>query len=331
MSNWLVTLEKLNVLPYKDVNEFLIADKNELFRRVSNIANIQSSRADSFDALTNKVKKTYISTGLPCLDVALGGGLIPDLYCVGGVPGSGKSALMLQIASELSKSNNHVLYISLELSSSEIDSRNASRLSFKRNSDCFLTALEINSGNISDEKRGIFSTIKEEYKATYQNFWIDNSCKTAKDITAKVKRHKLITGVSPIVIIDYIQQLQGSEGKTEKQVIDDAVLELKHLSNAFNTTVMFIASLNRAGYKAGDMASFKESGGVEYTAAVAMTLKPSRAGLDRLEAKKVGNDEVMKLPIEMELDIMKNRHFVPRTVKLDFFGSGNTFKEHLFF
>lgn len=326
-----INLEKLNIHPYKDVNEFLISNKEELSKRIKSIASIPDARSNSFDILANKEKINYLSTGINTLDSALGGGIIADLYCLGGVPGAGKSAFMLQVASSLSAKGQHVLYVSLELSASEIDARNASRLSFSRDKENYLTALEINSGNVIEAKKGIFQAIKEEYQTTFQNFWITTSCQTTKDIALQANKHKMITGVSPVIMVDYIQQIKGDDAKTEKQVIDEAVLDLKQLSNELKTSVFFIASLNRAGYKVGDMASFKESGGIEYSAAVAMTLKPTKAGLETIEAKKTGDAEVLKKPVEVELDIMKNRHYIPNSIKMDFFGSGNTFTEKSIF
>ena len=165
-----INLEKLNIHPYKDVNEFLISNKEELSKRIKSIASIPDARSNSFDILANKEKRSYLSTGINTLDSALGGGIIADLYCLGGVPGAGKSAFMLQLASSLSAKGQHVLYVSLELSASEIDARNASRLSFSRNKENYLTALEINSGNVTEDKKGIFQAIKEEYQTTFQNF-----------------------------------------------------------------------------------------------------------------------------------------------------------------
>ena len=64
-----------------------------------------------------------ISSGIPELDVVLGGGIVPaSLVLIGGDPGIGKSTLMTQVACALSKSHK-VLYASAEESCSQVKMR----------------------------------------------------------------------------------------------------------------------------------------------------------------------------------------------------------------
>ncbi|WP_459129133.1 DNA repair protein RadA [Guggenheimella bovis] len=62
-----------------------------------------------------------LSSGINELDVVLGGGIVPgSLILVGGDPGIGKSTLLLQVASALSRLGKKVLYVSGEESPSQI-------------------------------------------------------------------------------------------------------------------------------------------------------------------------------------------------------------------
>ncbi len=64
---------------------------------------------------------TRISTGFPEVDTVLGGGIVKgSMTLIGGAPGIGKSTLMLQIASKVSKLDVKVLYISGEESVDQI-------------------------------------------------------------------------------------------------------------------------------------------------------------------------------------------------------------------
>lgn len=64
------------------------------------------------------------STGLPELDRALGGGLVPGgVVLLGGEPGIGKSTLVLQAASEIATNDRIVLYVSAEESAAQIGLR----------------------------------------------------------------------------------------------------------------------------------------------------------------------------------------------------------------
>lgn len=74
-------------------------------------------------------KETFkrISSGIPELDTALGGGIVPaSLILIGGDPGIGKSTLLTEVAGNLAK-NYKVLYVSAEESASQIKLR-ATRL-----------------------------------------------------------------------------------------------------------------------------------------------------------------------------------------------------------
>lgn len=95
-----------------------------------------NNRYQSFTKITSKVENldevadsdyTRISTQMNEFDRVLGGGLVPGgVTLLGGDPGIGKSTLLLQAVSNLSKTHN-VLYISGEESSSQIKMR-ATRL-----------------------------------------------------------------------------------------------------------------------------------------------------------------------------------------------------------
>lgn len=62
-----------------------------------------------------------ISTYIPTLDEALGGGIVPgQVILLSGEPGIGKSTLLLQIAYNLAKNNKKVLYVSGEESAQQI-------------------------------------------------------------------------------------------------------------------------------------------------------------------------------------------------------------------
>ncbi len=76
-------------------------------------------------------KEDRIHTGISELDRVLGGGIVPgSLVLIAGDPGIGKSTLLLQALSEISKNGSYVLYISGEESVQQIKLR-ADRLNIK--------------------------------------------------------------------------------------------------------------------------------------------------------------------------------------------------------
>jgi replicative DNA helicase len=128
-----------------------------------------------------------------------------------------------------------------------------------------------------------------------------------------VKNHIFFTGNTPVVIIDYLQILAPTDPRsTDKQNTDKAVLELKRLSRDYKIPVLAISSFNREAYSgAVTMASFKESGAIEYSSDVLIGLqfegiKFSKDGQKNLDHKQV--EELYQAdPRRIELKILKNR------------------------
>ncbi len=74
-----------------------------------------------FDLSETKIETTRLMTGLEELDIVLGGGLVPGSgVLVGGDPGIGKSTILMQVAAEISSTENEVHYYSGEESKSQI-------------------------------------------------------------------------------------------------------------------------------------------------------------------------------------------------------------------
>lgn len=89
-------------------NRSLLTDFTSSLKLISDVSGAQHDR---------------VRTGMVEFDRMIGGGLVPgSLILLGGAPGIGKSTLMLQIASRLSKAHK-VLYISGEESQEQIKSR----------------------------------------------------------------------------------------------------------------------------------------------------------------------------------------------------------------
>jgi len=85
-----------------------------------------------------------IKTGSEETDRVLGGGIVPgSLILIGGDPGIGKSTLVLQTASNLSKNNGKILYVSGEESPSQIKIR-SDRLKANEENIYVLGETEIN-------------------------------------------------------------------------------------------------------------------------------------------------------------------------------------------
>ena len=96
------------------VEEIAQKTKNETFIKKS------SSKPKKITEAKKKQNFERLTTGIPTLDEALGGGIVyGQVLLVSGEPGIGKSTLLLQVANNISKSNK-VIYITGEESEHQV-------------------------------------------------------------------------------------------------------------------------------------------------------------------------------------------------------------------
>jgi replicative DNA helicase len=158
-----------------------------------------------------------------------------------------------------------------------------------------------------------------------------------EEIRREVQKHISFTGNTPVVIIDYLQIIAPHDmSATDKQNTDKAVLELKRLSRDKKIPVIAISSFNRENYTAPvNLASFKESGAIEYSSDVLLGLQ--LAGMDELSQSDNKRTETTKLieakksadPRATQLKILKNRNGKTGvSLYYDYYPLFNTFKEN---
>lgn len=240
--------------------------------------------------------------------------LYSGLYVLGAVSSLGKTTFMNQMSYQIAEQGFTVCFFSFEQSRLELVSKAMSRLSYQLGSP--VTALDIRHGFNS----GQFEIVKEQYAKVARFEYIvesqfgdtvDNICATVENF---VKR-----GVKPVLIVDYLQIVSSDNGgriNFTKENVDYTVKKLKNLQREYGLIVFVVSSLNRQNYLTQvDFESFKESGGIEYTADVVfgMQLKcmnePIFDGQAGLNKKR---ERVLKAkaenPRKIEIVCLKNRY-----------------------
>jgi replicative DNA helicase len=265
----------------------------------------------------NFLKYKDIKTGFDNLDLKMKG-LYPGLYAIGAITSLGKTTFIIQLCDQLAEKGQHVIYFSLEQSKFEMVSKSIARNTAQINLNDAVSSVQIRSG----ESSLIVKEAIKNYKETAKNVSIieGNFNVNVKTIRQYVEDYRKRNKVNPIVVIDYLQIMPAfDERMNDKQKIDTNVTELKQMSRANDLTVFVISSLNRGNYLAPvDFESFKESGGIEYTADVVWGLqlevmndpifeKANNMIEKREKVKQAKNAE----PREIELVCLKNRNGSP--------------------
>ena len=239
-----------------------------------------------------------ISTGFNRLDDILSGGFYEGLFVIGGLPATGKTAFMLQLANTVAEQGTPVLYATLEVSSYELTARSISA-QMAENGEQW-AYISIMRGNVSDK---VLRPYFNDYAATRgRNLYIKQQFfgMNATEIGQEAEKIKIKTGKSPIIVVDYLQALKP-EGKftTDKERIDQNITVLKGISDQLHTTVIVLSSFNRHNGETVSMKSFKESGSIEYTA-------DFLAGLESVDADEPGGLS-SNLMHPVKLKVLKNR------------------------
>ena len=240
----------------------------------------------------------------------LAGGLYPGLYVVGAISSLGKTTFVQQLADNVAVSGKPVLFFSLEMSRLEMASKSISRKTAQLDYANAVSSLKIRQGvtsrNVQDAIEAYTDGIKDNLQVIEGGF--DTTVESIGEYArAYIEQHK---GSRPVIIVDYLQILQGTQKGTVREAIDYNVVELKRLARALDVPVIVISSINRGNYLMPvDFESFKESGGIEYTADVVLGLQ-----LACLDENPVFQKE--KAIMEKREAIKKAKADNPRIIKL---------------
>ena len=234
------------------------------------------------------------------------------------------------MADYLASVGEHVLYFSLEQTELELVTKGIARLTAKEmlkkygndaltkytNTDA-VSAIEIRGGRITP----IVKQAIETYKTYAENISvIECSFATdAEEIVNIVNSFASRNGVKPVVFVDYLQIVKpakDSKNMTKRDAVDDTVQRFKKLSSEGEIPVFLISSLNRQNYlSVVDFESFKESGGIEYTADViwglqllCMNATIFNTDKDLQTKRKFVHEAKNETPRKIELAGLKNRY-----------------------
>ena len=331
---------------YKDSNDLLKAEPEKLKTLVKQwgyelIEKIESQKPEEpkrskainvSDYLTDNFYDQDINYFRQYKDRKIGFGnidkymtLYPGLCCLGGASSLGKTTFAVNIVDNLLEKGESVIYFSLEQLPIELITKSLIRRMHYLDPASTLTNIDIKNGASSN----VLLRAKQEYTQVARNYTIveGDFHVTAKKIIDYVESYINVTGVKPVIVIDYLQLIAPPDGfkGTQREIIDENLKALKDLSKRNELFILLISSFNRASYKEPvSMESFKESGMIEYTCDYILGLQlsiledssfytsvGSRGGEkdnnnDKKEKKL--HEAINQNPKEVELVALKNRN-----------------------
>lgn len=261
--------------------------------------------------------------------------LYPGFYVLGAVSSLGKTTFIHQMANQIACAGQPVLFFSLEQTRLELTTKSLSRIMAQVDARTARTSLQIRKGRV-DER---VMAAQQIYNAYADNVYVVENTFSAtmssieNDVEAFIKEKQQ----KPVVVIDYLQVIQPPEGsnKTAKDLVDMHVSSLKKLQAKHKLVMMVVSSFNRQNYLTQvDFESFKESGGIEYTADVVWGLQLEVLHNTLFNSVAKINEKRQKIkeakaanPRRVELVCLKNRFGVSSyTCNFEYFPQFDLFR-----
>jgi replicative DNA helicase len=291
-------------------------------------------------------KLSGLATGLRDLDRMMGGLQPSDLIVLAGRPGMGKSSLATNIGYNIARAwrgevrpDGHITSVnggivgmfSLEMSAEQL----ATRIIAERSE---IPSSRIRRGEIES---GDFDRLAEAAREMESiPFYIDETGGLSiAQLAARARRLKRQKGLD-LIIVDYIQLLQGSSRKAAEgrvQEVTEITTTLKALAKELNVPIVALSQLSRQVENREDkrpqLSDLRESGSIEQDADVVMFVFREEYYLHNREPRP-GTEEHFKWQTEMdaahgkaEVIIGKQRHGPTGTVKLHFEGEFTRFSD----
>lgn len=245
------------------------------------------------------------------------GGLYPGLYVIGSISSAGKTTFIHQMADQLAEAGDHILFFSLEQSRLEMVTKSLSRITARHDTSTATSAIRIRGGGISNPA---VIAAAEEYSAIAKRVSVIecNFNEHIESILDYVKKYMGSNpGIKPVVIVDYLQIIPPSDPRQDiRTKVDNIVRGLKKIQSENDLVIIVVSSINRSNYLYPiDFESFKESGGIEYTADVIWGLQLQILNDEIFESDKKIKEkrEMVRIakkatPRKMELICLKNRY-----------------------
>lgn len=269
----------------------------------------------------NKGQLTGVDTGFYDLNTFTNGLQKSDLIILAARPAMGKTAFALNIAQNVAlRAKTPVAIFSLEMSKDQL----AQRLMC---SEAEVDTQRLKTGNMQakdwEKLANAMANLSEA------KIYIDDTAGcTITDLRAKCRRLAMAEKDLGLIVIDYLQLIEGTGREDRMQQISSISRGLKILAKELNIPILALSQLSRAVEGRTDkrpmLSDLRESGSIEQDADIVMFIYRDEyyknTNDEEDEAEKATNKG------EAEIIIAKHRNGPVGTVKLLFQGSITKFK-----
>lgn len=261
-----VSMSSADLLDKAESEVFSLSQKNVKKAFVS----VRDTLAESFDRLDELHKQGEglrgVATGFGDLDNATAGLQKSNLVILAGRPGTGKSALAMNIAQFASVNNKKkVGYFSLEMSKEELVDRLLVDVAD-------IDAWRLKTGKLSEEDFTKLSTAMGVL-AEAPIYIDDTPALSILEMRTKARRLQVEHGLD-LIIVDYLQLARSRNLENRVQEVGEISQGLKNLARELKVPVIALSQLSRGvesrNIKRPQLSDLRESGSIEQDADLVM-------------------------------------------------------------
>lgn len=293
------------------------------FREIKDVLNETLSDIDRLSQQSEDI--TGLPTGYREFD-KMTAGLQPDnLIILAARPAVGKTAFALNIAQNVATSTDtSVAIFSLEMSAESLVNRMLC-------AEGSINANHLRTGQL-DEGEWQNLIVAMGALSNTSIFIDDTPGIKMAEIRAKCRRLAKEKGNLGLVVIDYLQLIEGSNKESRQQEVSEISRQLKKLAKELSVPILALSQLSRGVEQRQDkrpvLSDIRESGSIEQDADIVAFLYRDdyyERGESKSEEDGDDQDSLNQDFGEVELIIEKNRAGARGTVKLLFIKSYNKF------
>lgn len=263
---------------------------------------------------------TGLPTGYHALDKMTAGLQSEELIILAARPAVGKTAFALNIAQNVgTKTNESVAIFSLEMSAESLVNRMLC-------SEGSIEASHLKTGQLTDEEWN--SLIVAMGSLSRANIFIDDTPGIKiSEIRAKCRKLVQEQGDLGLILIDYLQLIEGTGRENRQQEVSEISRQLKKLAKELKVPVIALSQLSRGVEQRQDkrpvLSDIRESGSIEQDADIVAFLY--RDDYYQRDGEDGDDEPVQESNNIIEVIIEKNRSGARGTVELMFIKEYNKF------
>lgn len=241
-----------------------------------------------------------VASGFREYDRLTGGFHASDLVVVAGRPGMGKTALALNVAYNIAKDGNHVLFFSMEMGTDQLMNRLIALIGG-------LDVQQLMRCQIAAAQRENFDRAVEKLRRISQRIHIQSQSNIdMPGVRWETLRFINEYDATPVVFVDYLQKIRGETNLRDQMFLSvgQVAVDLKSLAKEARCPVVAISSVNRDGGNNNrklEIGNLGQSGMIEYEADQVLLLNKGEQENEMiLELSKHRNGPQGSIPLVFE-------------------------------